>query len=143
MAELEWQLSAPTAEDVRFLEDRLYEFNRAATGIGDGKLLGVFVRDGEGRRVAGASGHTWGGTCELLNVWVDEGLRGHGIGRELMARAEAEARRRGCRQLVLTTHSFQAPPPIMSVTVSNVPRGLNSPATPTASPQARPSRQPR
>ncbi len=31
---------------VRFLEDRLYEFNVAATGIADGRLLAITVRRG-------------------------------------------------------------------------------------------------
>ena len=109
MSRLDWQLVSPTSEDVAFLEERLYEFNQAATGIRDGRSLGVFARDGAGRLVAAAAGHTWGGACVLRQVWVDEPLRGRGIGRELLARAEAEARRRGCRQLLLTTHSFQAP----------------------------------
>jgi len=99
----------PSPEDVWFLEERLYEFNRAATGIGDGQGLGIFLRDGPGRIVAGAAGHTWGETCELRQVWVIDDLRRQGVGRRLMAAAEAEAIRRGCRQLLLTTHSFQAP----------------------------------
>ena len=99
----------PSASDVRFLEDRLYEFNRARTGISDGCGLGVFLRDAAGEIVAGAAGHTWGETCELRQVWVAEGLRSRGLGRRLLEAAEAEATRRGCRQLVLSTHSFQAP----------------------------------
>jgi GNAT superfamily N-acetyltransferase len=109
VSRLDWQLASPTNEDVAFLEERLYEFNQAATGIRDGRGLGVFVRDAAGRLVAAAAGHTWGGSCVLRQVWVDEPLRGRGIGRELLVRAEAEARRRGCRQILLTTHSFQAP----------------------------------
>lgn len=99
----------PTLRDIEYLEDRLYEFNQAATGISDGRGLGVFLRDGARRIVAAAAGHTWGETCELRQVWVAERLRRQGIGSQLLAEAEAEAVRRGCRQLVLTTHSFQAP----------------------------------
>ena len=105
----EFRFEEPTSGDIEFLEDRLYEFNRAKTGIRDGKLLGVFLRDASDQIVAGAAGHTWGGTCELRQVWVAEAHRGRGLGRHLLAAAEAEAVRRGCRQLVLSTHSFQAP----------------------------------
>lgn len=98
-----------SAAEVEFLEDRLYEHNVETTGIGDGLSLGVVLRDESQNIVAAAAGHTWGGTCELKQVWVAAALRGTGLGRRLLAEAEAEAVRRGCQQLVLTTHSFQAP----------------------------------
>jgi len=96
-------------DEIHFVEDRLYEFNAETTGIRDGRLLRVFARDAAGRLVGAATGHTWGGTCEILQLWVEARRRRGGLGRELMARAAAEARARGCRQIVLTTHSFQAP----------------------------------
>lgn len=101
-------IEEPSSADVEFLEDRLYEFYVGKTGISDGRSLGVFLRD-DSKIVAGAAGYTWGETCELRQVWVAASIRGRGLGRRLMAEAEAEAVRRGCRQLVLTTHSFQAP----------------------------------
>lgn len=98
-----------TATLVDYLEDRIYEFNVQATGIADGRGLALIVRDDAGRVIAGAVGHTWGGTCELKQVWVDEPLRRAGLGRELLRRAIVEAEARGCTQLLLATHSFQAP----------------------------------
>ena len=98
-----------TSDELGFLEDRIYEFNVEATGIADGRWLGVLVRDESGALVAGLAGTTWGGCCKVRDVWVRADLRGKGLGTRLLDAAETEARRRGCRQIVLSSHSFQAP----------------------------------
>ena len=99
----------PTPAEIDFLEDRLYEFNARETGIFDALSLAIFGRDEHGEVVAGLCGHTWGGCCEIRQVWVHERHRGQGVGRQLLELAETEARRRGCSQIILATHSFQAP----------------------------------
>src|SRR5262245_64939629 len=98
----------PTPDDVQYLEDRIYEFNSGATAIADGEQIAFLVRERD-RIVAGICGNTWGGTCELRQFWVDEPQRHRGLGTRLFQAAEREARRRGCRQMVLMTFSFQAP----------------------------------
>lgn len=92
-----------------FLADRIYEFNSKATGCFDGMLLAGCVRSDTGEVIAGFNGHTWAGCCELSHVWVHEQYRGRGLGAQLLRAAEAEAIVRGCVQVVLATHSFQAP----------------------------------
>ena len=92
-----------------FLVERIYEFNVEATGYSDARLLGVSLRDDAGEIIAGCSGHTWGGCCQISSLWVSESRRGQGLGRRLLDTAESEAIRRGCRQVVLLSHSFQAP----------------------------------
>jgi GNAT superfamily N-acetyltransferase len=110
MATHELVISAePTPGEVQYLEDRLYEFNSAATGITDGDWLAIVVRDDDHRIVAGICGNTWGGCAEIRQFWVEEGRRKQGLGTRLLAAAEREARRRGCRQMILMTFSFQAP----------------------------------
>jgi N-acetylglutamate synthase-like GNAT family acetyltransferase len=98
----------PTPDEVQYLEDRIYEFNSSATDIGDGETLAFFVHERD-RIVAGICGNTWGGTCELRQLWVDGPQRHRGLGTKLLQAAEREARRRGCTQIVLMTFSFQAP----------------------------------
>jgi GNAT superfamily N-acetyltransferase len=98
----------PTAEQIQYLEDRLYEFNSEATGITDGQGLAIFVRGEQDRLVAGMCGHTWSGCGEIRQLWVEESRRRQGIGTRLLQAAAQEARRR-CRQVVLTTFDFQAP----------------------------------
>lgn len=98
----------PAARDVQFLEASIDEFNLSHTGVRDARLLSIFVHDDD-RIVAGLYGWTWGGCCEIKTFWIDEQWRGQGLGTRLMNAAETEARVRGATQMVLSTHSFQAP----------------------------------
>ena len=91
------------------LRAALYRFNVEATGVDDGELLVVELLDDAGERVAGLFGWTWGGTGFVDLLHVDAEHRGRGLGSRLLAAAEDEARGRGCRQMVLATHTFQAP----------------------------------
>jgi GNAT superfamily N-acetyltransferase len=96
-------------EDLQFLEEQINEYNFATTGIRNARLIVILLRDSAGRIYAGLSGHTWGGVCEIRFLWVEESERRSGIGSRLLKAAEEEARSRGCRKIVLSTHSFQAP----------------------------------
>ena len=99
----------PTPAEVQYLEDRIYEFNSGATGIRDGQWMAIFVRDHDDQIVAGICGNTWGGWAEIRQFWVKDERRGQGLGTRLLAAAEREACRRGCRDMLLMTFSFQAP----------------------------------
>ncbi|MGE5362327.1 MAG: GNAT family N-acetyltransferase [Bacteroidales bacterium] len=119
----------PTPAEVDLLENHIYDFNAKTTGINDAVGLAIFGRDDGGRVIAGLCGHTWGGCCEIRQLWVHEDLRGRGIGRRLLQLAEREARRRNCSQILLATHSFQAPEFYRKLgfeivaTIPNYPRG--------------------
>lgn len=97
-----------TPQQIDALEDRLYAVNAQRSGHDDAAPLG-FVAEVDGEWIAAVAGFTWGGVCELRQVWVDEAYRGRGLGAGLMRRAIDEARRRGCASVFLSTYDFQAP----------------------------------
>ena len=99
----------PARQDVEFLENQINAFNIAQTGIAFGGWLTCFVRDDQGKIVAGLHGYVWGDCCQIETLWVFAGLRGQGYGTRLLQAAEQEALRRGCTLAVLDTFSFQAP----------------------------------
>lgn len=97
-----------SAEEIDEIEDRLYAFNAASIGRADAAQLGFVAEEG-GVLVGAVAGYTWGGICELRQVWVHEDHRRDGLGGRLMRRALEEARSRGCVHVFLATHDFQAP----------------------------------
>lgn len=98
-----------TAEQQARLDDLLDNHNIETTGIRDARLLSIEARSADGEFQGGIHGYTWGGYCEIKTIFVAEGQRGQGLGRRMMEAAEAEARSRHCRRIVLSTHGFQAP----------------------------------
>jgi len=87
----------------------LQEFNQSQGFHSGLKPLGILLKDpGTGEVIGGLWGRT---TYDWLNIEflvVPDGLRGRGLGTELMALAEATARERGCLGIWLTTLGFQA-----------------------------------
>ncbi len=98
-----------SADERQFLDERIYEYNVAATGFRDGRLMLFTMRDDTDAVIAGLTGWTWGGCASVEFLWVREDWRGKGLGTQLLAAAEAEGIARGCTQIVLDTHDFQAP----------------------------------
>ena len=89
--------------------DVLVKHNTAASGSdGDWQALAIAVRDEAGTVVGGLWGYTLYGFLFVELLAMGE-ARGGGVGRQVMALAEAEAKRRGCVGMWLDTFTFQAP----------------------------------
>ncbi len=71
--------------------------------------LNLLLRDAGGKVCGGLLGESGWEWLHIHILWVAEAERRRGYGGELLARAEAEARRRGCRGVHLDTHEYQAP----------------------------------
>jgi GNAT superfamily N-acetyltransferase len=93
------------------ISTRLGRFNDARIGGGPWPeaALALALRDAKGRIEGGLWGQSYYHWLFIDLLLVPDRLRGQGIGMELLARAEAEARARGCIGVWLDTFSFQAP----------------------------------
>ena len=107
------QRSGALSENERVVAQRLIDeidaFNLKATGIAEFNEVLITETDDGGALIAGVYGWSWGGMCWIEALWVREDMRRKGVGSRLLAAAETEARCRGCAQLALDTHTFQAP----------------------------------
>ncbi|MEU1849020.1 GNAT family N-acetyltransferase [Streptomyces sp. NPDC019990] len=91
------------------LDDELTAFNTAAADGASTEPLTVRVTDETGDLIGGLTAWTWGSLCSVDMLWVREDQRHAGCGSRLMRAAEAEAVRRGCTDMTVSTYSFQAP----------------------------------
>jgi GNAT superfamily N-acetyltransferase len=96
------------AATARAVVKGLVGHNTAKAGKTQWKRFAVSIRDGEGAVKGGVVGHTMWNWAFIELLWVDESLRGTGLGAELVGRAEAMAAKRGARHVYLDTFSFQA-----------------------------------
>lgn len=100
----------PNPEAERILGSGLAAFNEGITGYNDRQPLMVLLKDPETDQIIGGiTGKTTLGMAFLDLFHLPEHLRGSRLGSQLLQAFEAEARRRGCRNAVLYTLSFQAP----------------------------------
>ena len=91
------------------LGDEISKFNVETTGLAEFHEMLKVETDSDGELLAGVYGWSWGGTCWIEALWVRVDMRRRGVGSRLVEAVEAQARRHGCQQLALDTHTFQAP----------------------------------
>ncbi|MGY2064871.1 GNAT family N-acetyltransferase [Blastococcus sp. SYSU DS0619] len=91
------------------LSRELEAHNSAASGVADQFELTVQAIDVDGELVGGLSGWTWGTCAGVAMLWIREDARRDGLGSRLLRTAEEAAAQRGCRQMVLSSFTFQAP----------------------------------
>ena len=103
--------SEPAApeSDAQLVREGLYRYNVGRTGYDFWRPVKLLVRDDKGYILGGLLGDIWGGWIHIDVLWIEEALRGTGVGRRLVEMAEAEAREHGARYVHLDSHSFQAP----------------------------------
>ena len=100
----------PSPEALASISEGLDQHNLDQAGYQDQAPLAVLVCDPEsGTVLGGLTGRTYLGLAFIDLVYLPASLRGRGLGTQLLQRAEAEARRRGCCAGVLYTITFQAP----------------------------------
>lgn len=112
MSELTWTLETETQpEDSKALHEILRAANHAASDLPPNwQTFHILLRDAKGAVVGGIKAHT-GWDCLTISILaLAPSLRGKGYGTQLLAQAEAEGVRRGCRFAHLDTFDFQALP---------------------------------
>ena len=95
--------------DISEIHEMLREYNLAHREASESVPIGVFLEDGNSKKLAGMTGETFGNWLCIQYFFVSETLRGSGVGSRLMEAAENEAVRRGCKYAFVNTFSFQAP----------------------------------
>ena len=101
---------APDDAESAVITEGLRAYNEVQAGYSDSRPLNILARDPETNRVVGGLlGRTSLGLLRVDRFFLPEGLRRYGLGSQILAMAEQEAKRRGCTRAVLSTLHFQAP----------------------------------
>ena len=88
---------------------RIDAFNQGKMGPTRWKALSLEARNTKGKLVGGLTGFTYLGWLYVDILFVDEKIRGQGLGKELLQEAESWARKNGYGHVHLSSFSFQAP----------------------------------
>lgn len=101
-------LEAPRSDEAQLIWDGLKEHNRRTVGRPEPQPFAFVVRV-DGVVVGGINAQVHWDVLYVEQVWLDESLRGRGLGAQLLADTEAEGLRRGAVKSILDTNDWQAP----------------------------------
>ena len=100
----------PPGELTAPIRQGLLAFNEVHGGPQRPRRYALAVRDVDARCVGGLIADEHWGWLYVAWLWLPEGLRGAGLGSQLLKRVEDIAESHGCRHAYLSTFEFQALP---------------------------------
>ena len=92
----------------------IVEFNRASVPDLEANeaetRFHVVASDDDGKVIGGLRAACYWNTLHIELLWLSENARGNGMGRQIIAEAEAFATHQGCEKALVETTSWQARP---------------------------------
>ncbi len=91
-----------------YIERGLRDFDarRVPAPFAETEPLRIYVVDARGFPRGGLLGDFGYGALFVRTLWLHDDVRGRGYGRQLLDRAEAEARKRNIHRVIISTTSF-------------------------------------
>lgn len=93
----------PGTPEAKIIQDRLKEHNHKNIAPDTHRDLVLFKKSDSGQVLAGLVGSTNWGWLYIRLLWVDDSLRGQGVGKSLIRTAEEIARSRRCNHSWIDT----------------------------------------
>ncbi|KXU14739.1 Acetyltransferase [Streptococcus infantis] len=103
------RLENTESQKSQIIGDLIHSYNRSKREAAESEPLNIYVEDDSSEIMARLVAETFGNWLEIEYLFVNEELRGQGIGSQLLQRAESEAKKRNCRFAFVNTYQFQAP----------------------------------
>lgn len=92
-----------------YIYQKVQDYNQMFFEKAGFKDLGIYMRNEKDEIIAGLAGVLRGKWLLVQLLWVREDLRRQNIGSDILQKAEAEAKKYGCKHILLDTFEFQAP----------------------------------
>ena len=102
-------ITGPGKDIANWIIDRLIAFNESKAGPRNSQRYAILAFNPDGKRIGGLFSERIWKMFSVSHLHVEAPIRGRGVGRELMAQAEALAGQVGSRTVFLDTFEFQAP----------------------------------
>lgn len=99
----------PTEKDTQTIYDGLVEFNEPMFGDLKVENYACFIRNQDGKILGGVTGGIADGVALLGYLWVDNSLRGQGVGKRIIETIESKLKAMNVVEIHLDTYNFQAP----------------------------------
>lgn len=106
---MHFRLENRESKKTQELGNLIRAYNQSKREPSKSEPLNIYVEDEQGNLIAGMVAETFGHWLEIEYLYVQENLRGQGIGSNILNRAEKEARERKCKYSFVNTYQFQAP----------------------------------
>ncbi|MBS4195941.1 GNAT family N-acetyltransferase [Bacillus sp. FJAT-49870] len=98
-----------------FLNTMIRDFNnehslhhREVRKEGSRQPINIIITDHVEKWIGGITAEVYWGWVEINKFWIDEELRGRGLGKLLLEETEKIAIKKGAKKALLTTYEFQA-----------------------------------
>ena len=106
---MHFRLENRESKKTQELGNLIRAYNQSKREPSKSEPLNIYVEDEQGNLIAGMVAETFGHWLEIEYLYVQENLRGQGIGSNILNWAEKEARERKCKYSFVNTYQFQAP----------------------------------